>query len=142
MSPHIRLRPTQVPLVAQVPRHPAAAVERCFRELSVDALHQRQVQQAPAFPRPVGTRPVNPDQRALPGDRQRRGLRIDHVTPPHRARRPEALAKKSRSTASWPILAWSFPTSPAFSAVFASASPENSQVIPAIARRFQGSITA
>ncbi|MCW2249252.1 hypothetical protein M2352_004912 [Azospirillum fermentarium] len=51
-------------------------------------------------------------QSALPGDRQARMLRLDHLPPPADAHRPEALRKKSRSTTSCPIMACSFSTSP------------------------------
>ena len=48
----------------------------------------------------------------------------------------EALAKKSRSTTSWPILACSFSTSSAFAVSCASALPENTEARPSMAWRF------
>ena len=58
---------------------------------------------------------------------------FDHRPPPVQAHRPKAFAKKSRSTTSWPILAWSFSTSASRLASAASALPENTDAIPSIA---------
>ncbi|MBB4200837.1 hypothetical protein GGD83_004666 [Rhodoblastus sphagnicola] len=44
-------------------------------------------------------------QSALPQNRQAGLRRLNHRPPPFDSHRPEALAKKSRLTTSWPILA-------------------------------------
>src|SRR5690606_37209083 len=56
-------------------------------------------------------RPRDRDQFALAADREPFVIGIDHHSPPIQAQRSKALAKKSRSTTSWPILACSFVTS-------------------------------
>ena len=93
------------------------------------------------FRRSVPGRPADPDQRTLPAHRQRGVLRLDHLAPPGDAHRPEAFAKKSRSTTSCPILACSFSSSPSRSAAAASALPENTPAMPSIACRFQALIS-
>jgi hypothetical protein len=50
---------------------------------------------------------------------------LDHLPPPFDAHRPEAFAKKSRSTSSWPILACSFSTSASVDFAVSSASDAN-----------------
>ena len=55
----------------------------------------------------VKGRSADPQQTALRRDRQAVVSRFDHRPPPFHAHRPEAFAKKSRSTTSCPILACS-----------------------------------
>jgi hypothetical protein len=59
---------------------------------------------------------------------------LDHL-PPLLDRR--LSPKKSRSTTSWPILAWSFSKSASLVAAAASALPEKVEAMPSIAWRFQ-----
>ena len=86
-------------------QHPPRAVERQFEMQFIDAAHQDQI-----VPARLGFRPVNSgarqvQQRALPTHGQILGWMIDHRSAIGRAHRPGLLAKKSRSTVSWPILA-------------------------------------
>src|SRR5271166_4959974 len=77
-------------------------------------------------------------QLALPHDGQLGRHGLDHLSPPRRAHRPEAFAKKSRSTSNRPISACSFSTSAAvdFAVCSASDRPENTAVRPSTACLF------
>jgi len=57
--------------------------------------------------RPVQARARHAEKRALPPYRQRLVGAVEHRSAVRRARLPDLLAKKSRSTVSWPILACS-----------------------------------
>jgi hypothetical protein len=113
---HQPLRPLAVHRMAVRPqhcRHPPRAQERPRREQLVEPAHQRQI---PAFAgtavggarRPVDTRPRNAQKPALPAHRQRTVVAVEQRPAVRGAHLPDLLAKKSRSTVSWPILAWSF----------------------------------
>lgn len=92
-QPPDALAPDAAALVAQLPRHLTAAVERRLHELRADQLPQCQVQRALGLARAIPCRPATSDQRALPGDRQHRVPWRDHLSPPGHAHRPEALTK-------------------------------------------------
>jgi hypothetical protein len=94
-----------------MPRHLASTVERAFQERLVDKPHQREVLLALARRRAVERGPRDRHQLALPDDGEPLVTGIDHHLPPIKAQRSKALAKKSRSTTSCPILACSFVTS-------------------------------
>jgi hypothetical protein len=96
---------------AQLARHLTRAVDRILQEQLVDAPHQHQGLQALA---PIGAitgcvverGSADRQQPALTAQAHIRVVALDHrlaFNPAHRLSPP---AKKSRSTVSWPILAW------------------------------------
>src|SRR3954454_6389014 len=91
-----------------MPCHLARAIPRRLQELPVNQPHQFQVQRRLPSRLIVEPGPADRDQLALPHDRELGVVRVNHLPPPLDAHRPEALAKKSRSTTNWPILACSF----------------------------------
>src|SRR5690606_33525952 len=94
-----------------MPCHLSRAIPGHFHERLVDDAHQFQVLRALARRLSVERRPRDRDQFALAADREPLVIGINHHSPPIQAQRSKALAKKSRSTTSWPILACSFVTS-------------------------------
>ena len=92
------LAPDQMTLAPQVPRHLPCAIPRHLQELTVDQPHQSQVQRRLAARLVIQTRAVHRQQLALSHHRQRLVRRRDQPPPPIHAHRPEAFAKKSRST--------------------------------------------
>src|SRR5690606_38224893 len=77
----------------------------------VDDTHQLKILRALASGLAVERGSRDRDQLALATDREPFVIGINHHSPPIQAQRSKALAKKSRSTTSWPILACSFITS-------------------------------
>src|SRR5690606_1914301 len=98
-------------LAAQVPRHLTRAIPGRFHEGPVDDTHQLKILRALASGLAVERGSRDRDQLALATDREPFVIGINHHSPPIQAQRSKALAKKSRSTTSWPILACSFVTS-------------------------------
>ena len=96
----------------------------------------RQIQRRLRCRMPVKRRAGDRNQFALPDHRQVWMLRLDRFPSPIHAHRPETLAKKSRSTTSWPILACSRSNAPSQAASFASARSENRDARPVWACRF------
>ncbi len=103
---HLAHQPTDMvtadtmPNSAQMSRHLTRAVKRRLHELLVDQAHQRQVGLTLANRGVIEPGPADPEQFALPDDRQMRVIHAHQLSPPHHAHRPEAFAKKSRSTTS------------------------------------------
>src|SRR5690606_40397467 len=83
----------------------------CLHEGFIDDAHQFEVLRRLAGGLSIERRPRDRDQFALAADREPVVIGINHHSPPIQAQRSKALAKKSRSTTSWPILACSFVTS-------------------------------
>src|SRR5690606_18659421 len=98
-------------LAAQMPRHLARAIPGHFHKSLIDDAHQFEVLRALADGLAIERGPRDRDQFALAADREPVVIGINHHSPPVQAQRSKALAKKSRSTTSWPILACSFVTS-------------------------------
>src|SRR5215203_202525 len=94
-------------LPAQVAGHLPRAVPGCLQELGIDLAHEREIGLALAGRGSVIARACDAEQPALSADREPRVSGLDPAPPPIEAHRPEALDKKSRSTTSSPILAWS-----------------------------------
>ncbi len=94
-----------------MPRHLTRAVPWRLEERLIDQPHQFEVLRGLACRRAIERGARNRNELALPDNGQPRTIGIDHHLPPIQAQRSKALAKKSRSTTSWPILAWSFITS-------------------------------
>mgnify|MGYP003365481785 CR=1 FL=1 len=90
---------------AKVPPHLPGAIIRRFHELFVDQPHQHQVERVFGRRLIIYPRSVEPQQGALPDNRQAGTLRVDHFPPLVTPKRTEASRKKSRSTKSWPIFA-------------------------------------
>src|SRR5215471_13770764 len=84
---------------------PPRAEKRTRGEQLVDLPHQRQIVVIGGAPRPIQAGARNSKQRAPAADRQRIVLAADELTSVRGAHLPDLLAKKSRSTMSWPILA-------------------------------------
>ena len=82
--------------------------------------------------------PADQQQFALPDDRHVRMVALHQFTPPRHAQRPEAFAKKSRSTSSWPIVACKRSTSAALAPASAGdAFRPNVVLIPSVAAFLQ-----
>ena len=113
-------------LPAKPAGHLPRAVPRRLEELSVDQLHQLQVQLALALAVVVERRPRDSDQLALASDAESALVLADHRRPSVATHRPKALDKKSFSTVSFPILAWSSLSSASFAASVRSAFLANS----------------
>ena len=98
-----------------------------------------QVQRRPPTGLAIEPRAADRHQLASPHDGQPRMLGLDHLTPPLPAHRPDAFAKKSRSTSNCPILACRFSTSASAAlAMFCPADlPEKTPASPSTACRFQ-----
>src|SRR5450631_4241353 len=97
---------TNAPAVAtQVPGHLTRTVPRCLQELLVDQTHQSERCLALHRRLTVERRTADRCQLALAHNREPWMIRFDQCLPPIQAQRSKALAKKSRSTTSWPILA-------------------------------------
>ena len=92
-------------LAPQLPHHLAGAVKRIFEEQLVDASHQRQVFSALPLCCVIERRSADRQNLALMAQTQVGVIACDHhlAFPP--AHRLSPLAKKSRSTVNWPILA-------------------------------------
>ena len=110
-KPHLVHKPAY-PLAAHAPtlpakmaRHLPRTVPGRLKELLVDQPHEREVHLALPARRAVERRARNRQKLALPGNREPRMVCLNHSLPPLVVQRPEALAKKSRSMTSWPILA-------------------------------------
>src|ERR1700692_3952932 len=138
---HQSTHPLATPVMTeptQMPRHLPGSVKRCLHELFVDQPHEREVLGALARWRVIIAGPADRQEFALPGGRQVRMIAVHQFTPPRHAQRPEAFAKKSRSTTSWPILACKRSTSAALApASTGDAFEPNVVVIPSIAAFFQ-----
>ena len=91
----------------QMPHHLPRTVIWRFQKGLVDQPHQRKRILTLACRPIIVPRPADLKQRALLNDRQPLVFRVDLLAPPFDAHRPEAFAKKSRSTTNWPILACS-----------------------------------
>src|SRR5579875_2713244 len=110
-DPHLAHQPRNALAVdriasrAQHRRLPSRAEERPGREQLVDPPHQDGVVVLGARRRPIDAGACKAEQRALPAHRQRAVLAVDELAAVRGAHRPDLLAKKSRSTMSWPILA-------------------------------------
>ena len=91
----------------QMPHHLTRTVIRRFQKGFVDQPHQRQRILILACWPIIVPRPADLEQCALPHDRQLLVCRVYLLTPPFNTHRPEAFAKKSRSTTNCPILACS-----------------------------------
>src|SRR3954447_16375732 len=104
LQPHLGHQPPNalatdwVALAPQMPGHLARAIPRRLQELPVDQPHQLQVQRGLTGWLIVEPGPADRDQLALPHDRQLGVVWGNPRPPPLDAHRPEALAKKSRST--------------------------------------------
>ena len=81
-----------------MPRHLSGTIPRRLQELLVDQPHQSQIQRRLAARLVIQTRAAHRQQLALSHHRQLLLRRIDQPPPPVQAHRPEAFAKKSRST--------------------------------------------
>ena len=125
---------------AQVPRHLAGAIPRRLEERLVDEPHELKVLFALARRLAVERRPRDRYELALSDNGEPLVTGIDHRLPPIQAQRSKALAKKSRSTTSWPILAWSFVTSASRVCSRALAFSSNTLASFSIASRFQAAI--
>ena len=90
-------------LSAKMPRHRAAAVDRCFQVLLVDQAHEFQILGANRARRIVERGPAQPQQLALAGDARLAWFRLYHRFSLLAAQEPSFRAKKSFSTLSWPI---------------------------------------
>src|SRR5690606_21752727 len=112
------------------------AIPRRFHEGLVDDAHQFEVLGRLAGGLTIERRPRDRDQFALAADREPFVIGIDHHSPPIQAQRSKALAKKSRSTTSWPILACSFVTSASRPACASEALSSNALARFATACRF------
>ena len=99
VTPNLVAQPLQMPL------HLACALVRARHVSLIHQPHQRQAFRVFAQWLIVAERPADRQKLALPDNRQPRLFRLDHLPPPPDTHRPEAFAKKSRSTTSWPILA-------------------------------------
>ena len=85
--------------------HSPRAVERKFEMQFVDPAHHRQIVRPGDGLGAVNPRARHAHKRALAAHRQVLARPFDHRSSIGRAHRPGLLAKKSRSTVSWPILA-------------------------------------
>jgi len=112
-KPHLAHQPghamatNAMPHTMQMPHHLPCTVIRRFQKGLVDQPHQRKRILALACWPIIVAGTADLQQRALPNNRQPLVLRVDLLAPPFDAHRPEAFAKKSRSTTNWPILACS-----------------------------------
>ncbi len=84
--------------------HSPRAVERKFEMQFVDAAHHGQIVRPGDGRGAVDPRARHAQQRALAAHRQVLARPFDHRSSIGRAHRPGLLAKKSRSTVSWPIV--------------------------------------
>jgi hypothetical protein len=85
-------------LPPQMSRHLPGAIERALQERLIHQTHQLQVELAFPARLVIKPRPAQRNQGALPDYRQLRMLRLNHLTPPFSAHRPQAFDKKSRSS--------------------------------------------
>jgi hypothetical protein len=85
--------------------HPPRAIERKFEMQFIDAAHHRQIVRPSDGLGPVDPRARQVEKRALAAHGQILAREFDHRPALRRAHRPGLLAKKSRSTVNWPILA-------------------------------------
>jgi hypothetical protein len=92
-------------VLPQHPGQPSRAQERPLREQLVEPPHQPEVVVVGRPRGPVHARPGDPQQIALPADRQIGMVAIEQRSPVRNAHLPDLRAKKSRSTTSSPILA-------------------------------------
>ncbi len=90
---------------AQLPGHLPGPVERVLHEQFVDPPHQCQIRQGLALQAVIKRRTAKRENAALPGDAQLWVGTLDHRFAFRGGTRANPLAKKSRSTVSWPILA-------------------------------------
>ncbi len=90
---------------AQLTHHLAGAVKRILEEQLVNTTHQRQVPGALALRGVIERRPADRQNFALTAQAQIGVIASDHAFAFPPAHRLSPLAKKSRSTVNWPILA-------------------------------------
>src|SRR5271157_5633296 len=100
-------RPSAYPtaFLVEFEGHSPRAVERKFEVQFVDTAHQRQIVRPGDGLGAVDPRARHAHKRASAAHRQVLARPFDHRSSIGRAHRPGLLAKKSRSTVSWPILA-------------------------------------
>jgi hypothetical protein len=91
------------PLGPQHHRHPPRTEKRPGGERRGDPPHQRQIAVVVRRGRAVHARAREPEQAALPADRQRRVVAVEHRFAVRSADRPDLRAKKGFSTVSCPI---------------------------------------
>ncbi len=104
-----------------------------LQELRIDQTHQRQILRRLASRLIIIGGSADCQKLALANNRQVLVACLNHCTSPLDAHRPEVLAKKSRSTTSWPILACNFSKSPSRMPSFSSALLENIDARPSTA---------
>src|SRR5947209_13182442 len=123
-------------ITTQVSGHLPRAIPGRLQELRIDQPHQRQVLRRLADRLVIERRPADRNQLALPNNGQPPVARLNQRPSPLHTHRPDAFAKKSRSTTNCPILACSFSTSSSRMPSFASPLPENTATSPSTACRF------
>jgi hypothetical protein len=87
-------------------RHPSRAVERQIEMQFVDAAHHGEIVRCHRGFGPVDARARQLQQFALAAHGKIIVGRVNHRPSIRRTHRPDLFAKKSRSTVSWPILAY------------------------------------
>src|ERR1700677_3973906 len=105
---HQPLHPLAIDAAAflvELKRPPPGAVERQLQMQLVDPTHQSQIVRLRHRLGAVDPRARDVQQFALPAHRYAFAGSFDHRPSIRRAHRPGLLAKKSRSTVNWPILA-------------------------------------
>src|ERR1700760_1131898 len=141
LQPHLGHQPphplaaNRIAFAPQMPGHLGGAIPRRLQKLTVNQPHQLQVQRGLSGWLVIEPRPAGRNQLTLSHDRQLGVLRVNHLSPPLDAHRPEAFAKKSCSTTNWPIFACSrsISASDDFAASCATDRSANTAVKPSMA---------